>query len=67
MASSPMKICPTPLIGRDVHENYTEKALADVAQWIECWPTNRNVAPSIPGQVICLCCRPGPRWEKLKK
>ena len=34
--------------------------LADVAQWIECWPVNQKVASSIPSQGTCLDCRPGP-------
>ena len=33
-------------------------ALAGVAQWIECWPTNQRVAGSILGQGACLGCRP---------
>ena len=28
----------------------TELALADVAQWIECWPENHRDACSIPSQ-----------------
>ena len=35
-------------------------ALAGVAQWIECWPANRKVTGSIPGQGTCLGCGPGP-------
>ena len=35
-------------------------SLADVAQWIECWPLNRRVAGSIPSQGTCLGCQPGP-------
>ena len=27
-----------------------ETALAGVAQWIECWPTNQKVGSSIPGE-----------------
>ena len=33
-------------------------ALAGVARWIECQPTNQKVASSIPGQGTCLGCRP---------
>ena len=35
-------------------------ALAGVAQWIECWPMNQKVLGSVPSQVICLGCGPGP-------
>ena len=35
--------------------------LADVAQWIECWPANQRVAGSIPSQGTCLGCGPGPQ------
>ena len=38
-------------------------ALADVAQWIECWPMNQSVACLIPGQGMCLGGRPGPPVE----
>ena len=31
-------------------------ALADVAQWIECWPANQRVVGSIPSQGTCLGC-----------
>ena len=36
-------------------------ALADVAQWVECWPVNQRVTGSIPSQGICLDCEPGPQ------
>ena len=36
-------------------------ALAGVAHWIECHPTNQSAASSIPSQVICLGYRPGPQ------
>ena len=29
-------------------------ALANVAQWIECWPVNQKVTGSIPHQGTCL-------------
>ena len=35
-------------------------ALAGVAQWIEHLSVNQRVAGSIPSQVTCLGCRPGP-------
>ena len=35
-----------------------EVALAGVAQWIECHPTNQGVAGSIPSQGSCLGCEP---------
>ena len=35
-------------------------ALAGVAQWIECRPTNHRVAGSIPSQGTRLGCGPGP-------
>ena len=34
-------------------------ALADVAQWTECWCANQMVAGSIPSQGTCLGFRPG--------
>ena len=37
-------------------------ALAGVAQCIEDWPVDQNVAGLIPGQGTCLGCRPGPKW-----
>ena len=39
-----------------------ERALAGVAQWIECRPVNPRVAGSIPSQGTCLDCWPGPWW-----
>ena len=36
------------------------RALADVAQWIEHRPMNQRVPGSIPSQGTCLGCRPGP-------
>ena len=35
--------------------------MADVAQWIECWPANQTVAGSIPSQGTFLGWRPGPQ------
>ena len=40
---------------------YIATALADVAQWIECCPVNQEVTGSIPSQVTCLGCGPGPQ------
>ena len=43
------------------------RALAGVAQWIECQPANRKVTGLIPGQGSCLGCMPGPQlwvWER---
>ena len=37
------------------------KALAVVAQWIECRPANQRVTSSIFSQGTCLGCRPGPQ------
>ena len=37
------------------------RALAGVAQWIQCWPANQRVAGSIPSQGTHLGCRQGPR------
>ena len=37
------------------------RALAGMAQLIECWPENRKVVSSIPSQDPCLGCRPGPQ------
>ena len=36
-------------------------ALAGVAQWIECQPSNQRVAGSIPNEGICLGWGPGPQ------
>ena len=36
-------------------------AMAGVAQWIECWPTNQRVAGSVPSQGTCLGCGRGPQ------
>ena len=36
-------------------------ALTGVAQWIEHQPANERVAGSIPSQVTCLGCGPGPQ------
>ena len=35
-------------------------ALAGVAQWIECQPSNQSVVGSIPSQGTRLGCGPGP-------
>ena len=35
-------------------------ALANVAQWIECWPANQGFSHWIPCQSTCLGCKPGP-------
>ena len=32
------------------------RALAGVAQWIECWPVNQRVTGSIPSLGTCLGC-----------
>ena len=36
-------------------------ALLGVAQWIEHWPANWEVAGLIPSEGTCLGCRPGPQ------
>ena len=41
----------------------TQSALAGVAQWIECRPTNQRVTGSIPSQGTHLGCGPGPHWR----
>ena len=41
------------------------RALAGVAQWIECEPVNQRVTGSIPSQDTCLGCRPGPHLVSL--
>ena len=38
-------------------------AMADVAQWIECWPMNQKVACSIPSQA---CAMTGNRTGELR-
>ena len=40
-------------------KNSGHKALAGVAQWIECQPMNQRVASSIPSQSTFLGCGPG--------
>ena len=37
------------------------KALAAMAQWIQCRPVNQMVAGSIPNQGTCLGCGQGPQ------
>ena len=44
--------------GNDKFKN-TKKALAGVAQWIECPPVNQKVTGFTPSQSTCLGCRPG--------
>ena len=39
----------------------SNRALAGVAQWIECRPVNQRVAGSISSQATCLGCEPGPQ------
>ena len=41
--------------------NKNIRALAGVAQWIECQSANQRVAGLIPSQGTCLGCGPGPR------
>ena len=43
------------------------KALAGVAQWIECWPANERVTGLIPSQGTCLGCRPGSLLEARER
>ena len=40
---------------------YYTRALAGVAQWIECQPENQKVVSSISGQGTCLGCWLGPQ------
>ena len=42
------------------HHQKGGRALAGVAQWIECQPRSQKVAGSIPSQGTCLGCEPGP-------
>ena len=35
-------------------------ALANVAQWIECWPASQRVSGLIPSPGTILGCPPGP-------
>ena len=37
------------------------RALAGVAQWMECEPANQRVVGLNPSQGTCLGCRPGPQ------
>ena len=46
-------------------ENILFLALAGVAQWSECWPTNQIVTGSIPIQGTCLGFGPGPQYGVL--
>ena len=54
MQYAPAQICWVILF--KIHQ----LALAAVAQWIECWTSNQNVAGSIPSPGTCLCCSRGP-------
>ena len=51
----------TPFLYNNELSEREIKALAGVAQWIECLPANQRVASSIPNQGTCLGCRPGPQ------
>ena len=42
-------------------------ALAGVAQWIECRPSNQRVASSVSSQGTCLGFRPGPQLGARKR
>ena len=44
-----------------------KRALAGVAQCIECWAANQRVASSNPSQDAYLSCRPGPQWEVCER
>ena len=44
-----------------------KKALAGVAQWIDCQPVNQKVAGLITGQSTCLGCRWGPQLRACKR
>ena len=48
-------------IKENVQGTNKKEALAGVAQWIECRPTNQRVAGSIPSQGTCLASRLGPQ------
>ena len=37
------------------------RALAGVAQWIECQTVNQRATSSIPSQGTCVGCGPGPQ------
>ena len=41
--------------------------LTGVAQWVGRRPTNRKVTGLIPGQGMCLGCRPGPWLGAFKR
>ena len=38
-----------------------KRAVAGVAQWIECGPANQSITGSIPSQDTRLGCGPGPQ------
>ena len=42
-------------------------ALAGVAQWVECGPTNQRIAGLVPSQGTCLVCGPGPQMRVCKR
>ena len=42
-------------------------ALAGVVQWIEHLPVNQRVTGSIPSQVTCMGCGPGPWCGACKR
>ena len=41
-------------------------ALADVAQWIDCWPMNLKVAGSIPVRAHAWLANQVPSWEHAR-
>ena len=42
-------------------QNEELRAVAGMAQWIECQHAHQRVIGSIPSQGTCLSCRPGPQ------
>ena len=42
-------------------------ALADVAQWIKCWPVNQRAAGLIPSQGTCLGCGLGSQERECER
>ena len=45
----------------------SHKAVAGIAQGIECGPENQRVTGLIPSQGTCLGCGPGPQWGAHEK
>ena len=55
------------LILKNIFKNFKFNALADVAQYIECWFANQKVIGSVSGQGTCLGFGPGPQMGACER